>query len=135
MRLPGHRRRPQPRRRHQRLRRGHRGRAFAGWTRQRGGAAASLLLGLSGGRATTTCEKTHPGFAVVSGPGAGPDLLVELGGCDRFLRTEIEPARHPNPQGSDSSSTTVGAETEMEAIGQATPAVVARIRSLTSFAQ
>jgi len=107
--------------------------AFTGWTRQRGRAAASLLIGLSGGRTTPTCETTHPGFATVSGPGV--DLLVELGGWDRVLRTEIKPAPYPAHEASDTSSTTATAGTEVEEIGQATPAAVARIRSLTSLAQ
>ncbi len=104
--------------------------AFAGWTRQRGTAAASLLRGLSHERSTATCVRKHPAFATISGPDGQPDVLVELGGCDRVLRIGVEPAGPATPT-SGSPPPTAPASMEVESIGQAAPAAVARIESLT----
>ncbi len=78
-----------------------------------GATASQLLAGLSGAGRPTLCSLPHAKFAVIGGAGA-PLIYVELGGCDRVLRFE------------SGTGGLMGLST-----GQATPAAVATIESLT----
>jgi hypothetical protein len=72
-----------------------------------------LLAGLVGAGRSGLCTLPHGKFAVLGGPN-GPMMYVELGGCDRVVRYES------------------GAGGLMGlSVGQATPAAVATIESLT----
>jgi hypothetical protein len=79
----------------------------------KGIAARELLAGLSGAGRAGLCTLPHGKFAVLGGPN-GPVIYVELGGCDRVVRYESG----------------AGGLMGLSA-GQATPAAVATIESLT----
>jgi hypothetical protein len=79
----------------------------------RGTAEHELLAGLTGAGRAGLCTLPHGKFAVLGGPN-GPVIYVELGGCDRVVRYESG----------------AGGLMGLSA-GQATPAAVATIESLT----
>ena len=79
----------------------------------KGTAERELLAGLTGAGRAGLCTLPHGKFAVLGGPN-GPVIYVELGGCDRVVRYESG----------------AGGLMGLSA-GQATPAAVAAIESLT----
>jgi hypothetical protein len=89
---------------------------FSGSATVTGTTEQDLLAGLSGAGHTTSCTQPEPGFAVIGGPGVSGSspIYVELGGCQRVLRSE-------SPGGRLAGMST----------GQATPAAVAVIESAT----
>jgi hypothetical protein len=81
-----------------------------------GSTESELLAGVSGAGRASLCSLPHAKFAVLGGAGA-PLIYVELGGCDRVFRYE------------SGAGGLMGLST-----GQATPAAVATIESLTHSA-
>ena len=90
---------------------------FTGAATVTGSAEQELLAGLSGALRTTSCTQPEPGFAVIGGPGVSgsSQIYVELGGCQRVLRSE-------SPAGRLAGMST----------GQATPGAVATIEAVTA---
>ena len=90
---------------------------FTGAATVTGSAERELLAGLSGTLRTTSCTRPEPGFAVIGGPGASGSspIYVELGGCQRVLRSE-------SPAGRLAGMST----------GQATPGAIATIEAVTA---
>ena len=86
---------------------------FVQATTVKGTAERELLAGLAGAGRASLCTLPHGKFAVLGGPD-GPVIYVELGGCDRVVRYESG----------------AGGLMGLSA-GQATPAAVATIESLT----
>ncbi|MGH9130714.1 MAG: hypothetical protein ACRDWV_03370 [Acidimicrobiales bacterium] len=87
-----------------------------------GSTESAILTGISGMRASVGCSRSHPEFAVISGPGGQPNTLVELGGCDRVLRV------------SDVIDKAARTAREQDEIGQATPKAITLIKQVVPSA-